>query len=1029
MADARMQSTPPRARPGLLLARSRARAGVLAGVATVALLLAAFLTATVGVLVVAPTAGARDGLAAASGADRAVRWQTRLADDAGAQADAAAGVLDRLVAVHGAPWSRSVQSSPVPAAAGGGLPVAEGADAAAPGAVLLADPEAAGRSSLVSGAWPDDPAAVAAADAASAEPAALHAGAAGATGLGEGSIVELDGLRLLVVGTFLPDDPQAPEWAGDPLVATGLDAEGVGPFLVDESALADVAAAVAVRWTAVADPSEATAESLAALRAALPAVTPALGNEPDLGGDGLIDTGRLPATLDRLLAGLGAARALAPLPLLLVGVAGIVALLRLAVLLVSARRRETTLLLARGAAPIGLARDAALEAVVVGGPSAAVGAVAGATVLAAVSPLAAAQQGSAWLVGAGVTATVTLVLAVSAWRDAGRPVVRGAGDETGRARRALAAGAVVMLAATAAISLWQFRLYGSPLVRSASGGIRVDPLAALAPVLVLLALAVGALAVTGGAARLLERWAAGRPGLVPSLPARQLARRTPLYASAILVLAFAAGGLTLAAVVDGSWRAADRAAAAAELGGDLRVDLPARDVVRGPDPLAAAEADAIAALDGVVAGPVFRGEARVGSDPVDLVAVPIPRLAEIAPGAGTPLGAGTREVLAGADRGPAIPPAATLALDVDVRPAAGAGPAAAGARADLAVWLQDRDGVALRLDAGSVEPGRRATLSTPAPDLPGLTILGVEARLAGGGGDLDVAIGGVDVGSDPLDLAGELSVSSTAPSARLSALPDGGTPVPVVVDRELAHLVDAGIGDPLEFRVQTGGATVLAEVAGIVPVVPAGDRAVLADLGAVTAAAFSSDAGVPQHDELWLAADEPAAVADALLQDRTTPITVTTRADVSSDRLVAPALTALWIGAAGAAMFALVALAALVAALAAARAGETAVLRALGTTARGQAAARRDELLVLAAVAIAVGLAIGAVVALLTAPELGRAAVPSAAAGIPPIAAATWIPLIVATAVLGAGATAIAITAGGAVRRLAASALPGTEDR
>ncbi|MGR0221039.1 FtsX-like permease family protein [Agromyces sp. ZXT2-6] len=1011
----------------VMLARARARFGVLAGVATVAFLLTAFLAVVLGILVSAPTSAARAAVVAAEGSDGAARWHTRLAGDATAQADAAARVLDRFVAPHSASWGRSVQTAPIAALGGDPLRV-----------VLLADPAAPARADLVEGAWPDDAEAADAAASVDALPAAVHAGAAAATGLESGSVVELEGARLLVVGLWAPVDPADPAWAGDPLVSSGAADDAFGPVLVDEAALADVEGATTVRWTVVADATTADAASLAALRAAFPSVTPALANEPDLGGDGIIESGRLDQSLDRLLAGLDAVRALAPLPLLLLGVAGLVALVRLAALLAAERRRETTLLLARGASPSTVARDAAVEAFAIAAPAVVVGTLAGTLALSVAAPLASTLPALPWLVGGGVLLVVAGVLTGTAWAEARRPVVRGSGDETGRTRRAFTAGGVVVLLALAAIALWQFRLYGSPLVPSAGGSTRVDPLAALAPVLVLLALAVSAVAVAGGAGRLLERWGATRPGLVPALPARQLARRTPLYASAVLVLAFAAGGLALTASVDGSWRAFDRAAAAAELGGEVRVALPGRSVVADDDPSAGFDADS-AGSGGTAAIPVFRGEVRVGSDPAGLVALPTERLADAAPAAGTPLPPAVATALSAGERGPAVAPGSQVLLGVQVSDAASADPVAApvieadagtgAGRAALAVWLLDADGVAHRIPAGEAAPGRGPAPVATAPDLDGLTLLGVEARLTGGGGDLVVTV--ADVIAEPggsTGLSGEMTVSSTSPADRIAAAAADAV-VPVVIDRRLAALTDASPGDPIEFRVQTGGATVRAEVADVVAVVAGAEPAILADLAAIGASAFASGAGVPQHTEVWIASDDPAATASTLLDDRSAGFDVDIRADASSTAAVAPALTALWIGAAGAAGFALVALAGLVAALAAARAGEVAVLRALGTTARGQAAARRTELLGVALTATAIGVAIGLVVALLTAPELGRAAVPGAATGLATSFAPSWLPFALGVAVLAAGGVAVAVAAARAVRVRALTALPGGEDR
>ena len=179
-----------------------------------------------------------------------------------------------------------------------------------------------------------------------------------------------------------------------------------------------------------------------------------------------------------------------------------------------------------------------------------------------------------------------LLVAGRAWHAATRPVVRGAGDEVGRMPRAAVAGGVVLVAVAAAVSLWQFRLYGSPLVPSASGALEVDVVAVLAPVLVLLALSLAALGLARPIGVLLERAAGRRRGLVPALPMRQLARRAGLYSSASLVAMLGVAGLTLAAVFAGTWHALDDEVAALRTGGDVRVTYAEGDLVLGEDPRA-----------------------------------------------------------------------------------------------------------------------------------------------------------------------------------------------------------------------------------------------------------------------------------------------------------------------------------------------------------------------------------------------------------------------------------------------------------
>ena len=992
-------------------ARANARAGLLGSIAAVVLLLAGFGTAVVDSLTGASVIGLREGIASATGVEGVARWQVRLAGDPEAQAEAAASVLDRMIVPHGADWTRSVQTAPVEAMR----------DGEAFGAVLLADERVPERAELVSGSWPDAPDADGAADAEDALPAALHAAAAAELGLAAGDVVELEGgdepRRLLVVGTWTPTDPNAAAWFGEPLIATGAVEGGAGPFLVGEESLVDLPVSTMVRWTAPVDPVAMTADRAAALRAALPNVEPALRADPAVGSDGLGSVGSLGATLDRLLAGLGAVRAIAPLPLLLLAFAGFAALDRLAALLGASRRRETVLLRARGASAGRLTRDAAVEAIVVGVPAALLGAVAADSLLAIVSPGEARAWAAAALVASVALIGAVVILAARAWREATRPVVRGAGDEVGRLPRAAAAGGLLLLLAAAAVSLWQFRLYGSPLVATPTGTLEVDPIAVLAPMLVLLALGIAALALARPVGVLFERAASRGPGIVPALPMRQLARRAGLYASASLVTILGISGLTLAASFAGSWGAFDRDAAAMATGGDVRIAFAGRDLVQGADP--SAVDDPLAGVDGVSAsGPVFRGEARIGSDPVIVVAAPAAALAEISPGTG--LDEAARALAASGASIPHDLPADASALEVRVDLEA---PAGTPGRVAVSAWVLDAGGEANLLEGGAFEVASGGgTARIELPDAPELRLLGFETSLSGSQGVADVTTSIDEVvvetagATAQIEGSGEVVLSSAEQSGRMPLTDARDTKVPVVLAADLASRIRAEPGDALAFRLLTGGAEVNAQVAAVIPAIPTAGGLVV-DLAALSRAAFDAGAGVPQSTERWVATPDPAGVRDAVERNRSTALTASTRADASSASLIAPAIRALWAGTAGALLFALIAVVALVAALSRARFGEVVVLRALGVTPALQGRVRFAELAAALAGAAVVGVVVGVVTSSATARELARAAVAGAPAALEIGVHVAWVPWLVGLAAFLGAAAAIGAVAAASVRR------------
>ncbi|HEU0181114.1 MAG TPA: hypothetical protein VFR16_02905, partial [Agromyces mariniharenae] len=312
---------------------------------------------------------------------------------------------------------------------------------------------------------------------------------------------------------------------------------------------------------------------------------------------------------------------------------------------------------------------------------------------------------------------------------------------------------------------------------------------------------------------------------------------------------------------------------------------------------------------------------------------------------------------------------------------------------------------------------------------PGLHLLGFAASLSGAQDADEVAVaideaaafGGEDAAPEnDLAVDGTIELSSTRPSGRI---PTAGSsdPLPVLLGAALADDIQAGPGDPLAFRLLTGGADVDAVVAGVVDTVPgAGDAAILADLGALSRAAFDAGAGVPASTERWLATAEPDRVAATIERDRAAALTTRTAADASSSPFIATALAALWVGAVGALLFALVAVVALVAALGRARFGEVVVLRVVGVPARVQARARFAELAAAVLAASAVGVLVGAATALVTARELARASVAGAPAALPVPAQVDWLPWAVALVAFLGLAAAIGAGAAASVRRVAA---------
>ncbi|HEY8989922.1 MAG TPA: ABC transporter permease, partial [Candidatus Limnocylindrales bacterium] len=132
-------------------------------------------------------------------------------------------------------------------------------------------------------------------------------------------------------------------------------------------------------------------------------------------------------------------------------------------------------------------------------------------------------------------------------------------------------GLDLALVAVAGVALWQLRLYGAPLTRSARGTLGLDPLLVAAPAIGLVGGAVLALRVVPRLAELGERLLVRGRGLVGSLGGRQLARRPLRYTRAALLLMLAAALGMLAAAHAATWGRSQADQATYQAAADVRI--------------------------------------------------------------------------------------------------------------------------------------------------------------------------------------------------------------------------------------------------------------------------------------------------------------------------------------------------------------------------------------------------------------------------------------------------------------------------
>ncbi|QDZ14727.1 FtsX-like permease family protein [Humibacter ginsenosidimutans] len=694
-------------------------------------------------------------------------------------------------------------------------------------------------------------------------------------------------------------------------------------------------------------------------------------------------------------------------PLGVIGVAGAIAAAMLGRLMIVARREEDRLLRSRGASSALLVGRAAAEAVWIAVP---------AVVLAAV-----VAQVVLWLLyGApesvaevAVAPLAALVIAVAAMTAVSVPAAfRSLGDDGGTTRRSgagTAAGLTALLLVFAALCTWRFVTAGS-----AAAVIR-DPLAIVAPALVLCALAVLGTVLFAPIARTLELPLARGRGLRLALAARLTARNTAVLAAPIMLVALAVAVGTLASgttstsstFLDDSARAVNGGAARLLFAGDTML---ASDADLLPERL---RSDSLSDDPGVTA--VLRTNGSIGQVSADVLGVRAAELSTLVPvGRSIFDAAGVTAALepnGGPIPGPVIPKgektlqarivsSGTWAAGTDETGASAEAAPAETPTASVTLWLVDAAGDVAPLTLPTVPIGRTGTVSARLPSGGPWTIAATDVdvvsavpaaglkvdvdRLEAGGASLsDTAQWSVQqqvfdtTGASAAVSGMGVRLASVAPGVaggtQVRVMPRGSTTVPVAVSGALAAQAGSGVGASTAVTGSIAGFQ--AKVVRVIPLVPGttGTPAMLADLPTLVRGYLATSPQLPNLLEAWTT-DARGAAAYTGARKATVQLPSTS----IEAGFVALGATALWLGAAGAAVFALVAVGATIATLQRRRRDETHVLRQLGVRARDQARIRVTEPASATVFAVLAGAAAGLIAAALIAPSLARASAPSA---------------------------------------------------
>lgn len=1023
----------------LSVTRIRQSAALLGAILAVVAIIAALAVGMVGYLAQQATDGVRAGLESRAGADLAVRPALRMAANPAKQDAQVREAVRQSFAPTGVDMTvyRSVEKRVTLQTTD-----SDGGDQDSTGLAASYD-DARERLRIVDGRFTE-----------SGNEVMVQQRAAEALLLSVGDQLLIDGARFTVVGTWEAADYLDPRWYGDPMIITGIE-EDYGPFVIDEASWSRLEGDPRVRWTLVPDITQITSANLSSVAAAWSSIDSTWRGTVD-GLETLEKQGRFTQTADILGVRVRGLNAIQPVVLLLLAAIAIVALAELGRLLAATRADETALIWSRGASALDIAVATAVEVAIAAALGLLLGGAAGVGIL-VVATGGADVLGTlglaAWLVPAAGALSACLLAAVSAYRSAGRQTVRDPSDASGRVRRLTAPGLVALVTAAAVLTVWQLRLYGSPITPSNTGGSSVDPIAVVAPALALIAAVLLVVLVFPLLAGLGDRMA--RAGRISwQLAIRTVARRVSLAVAPLVVVSLAAGTAVVAAAYSATWTQAFDTTGALRAGTDVHITSR----IDGIGPTALAD---VATAPGVrLAAPVEVQPLSVGGESGSIVAASpeaVATLATTASGVFDPAAA-ARDIRV-ATHAPELPRDATR-LELDVTLSAFATPPA------ITVWIADGLGVLRETPLERTSPDG-AEITAYAGDVPATPApLDDPPRLLG----VDVEIPGDAISGDTFGRLTMQTLTAVSPSARTDVpldqnwIPDSTdlifsppnadgsgtgfvvysdtaevrmTPSldgtfndriapPVVVSQQLADVFDIGVGDTVTFALQDGVDRLDAEIVSVVPAIPGAPTniALLIDLGVIQHFQLRTTEEPARARDVWVRTDEPEAVAHEVRALFPANAQIDTAVDAAGRQVLGSATTALWAGAAGCGILALIGVAVAARAQLRSRRGEVAVLRAIGLGPGGQAGIRARELGVVIGTGLLAGLAAGAIVALLTVPQLARAAIP---APYPVIGTRIGIDLIGLGVALGglivALAVVIAVSAAG-VSTVARRALP-----
>ncbi len=1018
---------------GMPMARLRDSASTLVGVVAVVALVCGVGVGVVAYLEHEGTAGVRAELATRVGADLALQASLTPAANPDTQDAQVRAAIASSLASSGIRFdvTRTVSGDVWVGTSDAELSVEQG--------VAMSVPDFPSRAELVEGAFAQNETEV-----------AVQADAAQELRLEPGEKVVLNGATFVVSGTWRATDYLDPRWYGESIVATGFD-DAYGPFVVAEQAWSRLDADARASWTVVpADISQVTSSNLdEVVRNWARIQADWRGEVDDLQGFGF--KRGLSQTFSELQTRLDGQRAIEPVILTLLAALALVTAFELISLLAGIRSDDSYLRWSRGSSPGRIALRTAGDVAAAATIGAAVGC--GAVVALGIAAgfgdellRAPAQLAIVPLVAIGACALLAGLSSLRSLRALTRPS-RGGRLDPRAARRVAVPGVVVLVVLAAGIAVWQLRLYGSPVIVR-EGVSSVDPIAVAAAAAALVALVLVLASLLPVLARRGERAFRGR-SIPTALAARTLALKAARFTAPLVVVALAVGGVTVAASYSSTWSRSYDAASALRVGADVHVS--------STDQLSVESQAAVRAAVGPdAASPWSRQALSLGSVSGSIVAAsPLAVSTLVTPAGGLFDRESVAEAIAVAPPGPAIPEGST-ALTLTVRTAGLLVPPTVSAH------VVDPLGFAsvVEFTAPVGDPAAlkyTADLGDLAHD--GLTLLSVDFALPEGSFSapsaglrllaLETPSGDIELGSawipaSPGDTGlypdGDgtgvgTTVADNVLFVRLVPSLDGTlfdrAHPPVVISQELADLLGVGVGDTVAFALEDGVERLIWDVAGVTPAIPGAptEAAVMIDLAVVQHFQLRAAAVPPQPRDVWLASDSP----DDLRAGIRPLLPANTRIDALDDPAALSVLgsprIALWAAAGCFVILAIIAVASSTRARTRWGRADVAALRALGLSRRDQRAVPVREFAVVIGAGLLWGLIAGAAVAVLTVPQLARAAVPQRYQSIGTSVSWDFVGLAALVLVLVVGLVLLLIGVARATSAQAGSAIPSAGER